>query len=114
MGPFNDQAEQPSKRPRTESAGRAHDMPSAEADSEPVEGEPLAARGPRRQRTRAAMACAVCRARKTKCDGRRPSCGFCQRTSSACQYDTVVEYAPDSASYVPCPSSCLRLCSHMT
>lgn len=97
MGPFNEQAEQPSKRPRTESAGRTDDMRSAEADSEPVADEPHTARGPRRQRTRAAMACAVCRARKTKCDGRRPSCGFCQRTSSACQYDTVVEYAPDSA-----------------
>ncbi|KAE8357172.1 hypothetical protein BDV27DRAFT_139831 [Aspergillus caelatus] len=51
-----------------------------------------------RQRTRAAIACAVCRSRKTKCDGRRPVCGYCHRTRSDCQYD-VVDAATTVLSY---------------
>lgn len=44
---------------------------------------------PRRvmHRYRASIACVICRGRKTKCDGRRPVCSYCQRTGSACAYD---------------------------
>jgi hypothetical protein len=31
-----------------------------------------------RPRRRAILACDVCRARRTKCDGQRPTCSFCQ------------------------------------
>ncbi|KAL3466524.1 hypothetical protein BJX64DRAFT_250226 [Aspergillus heterothallicus] len=37
-------------------------------------------------RRRAGRACTVCRARKTKCDNRRPVCGFCTATGGHCQY----------------------------
>jgi transcription factor-like protein/Zn(2)-Cys(6) binuclear cluster domain-containing protein len=33
------------------------------------------------------VACVPCRRRKTKCDGRRPSCSQCQTRDSPCQYD---------------------------
>lgn len=38
------------------------------------------------ERKRSSTACSVCRARKTKCDGRRPTCGFCRATSGNCRY----------------------------
>jgi hypothetical protein len=37
-------------------------------------------------RRRAANACIVCRARKTKCDGERPVCGFCKVSGGNCRY----------------------------
>jgi hypothetical protein len=33
------------------------------------------------------VACVPCRKRKTKCDGRRPTCSQCQTRDSPCQYD---------------------------
>jgi hypothetical protein len=38
------------------------------------------------QRKRAVAACEQCRARKTKCDNVRPTCGFCQRSHGRCIY----------------------------
>lgn len=38
------------------------------------------------ERKRSSTACSVCRARKTKCDGHRPTCGFCRATSGNCRY----------------------------
>lgn len=34
----------------------------------------------------AAQACETCRARKSKCDERRPKCGLCQRVGADCRY----------------------------
>ncbi|KAL1649935.1 hypothetical protein SLS58_001311 [Diplodia intermedia] len=34
----------------------------------------------------AAQACETCRARKSKCDERRPRCGLCQRVGAECRY----------------------------
>ncbi|KAK5264361.1 hypothetical protein LTR96_010378 [Exophiala xenobiotica] len=47
---------------------------------------------PKRQRTqlyekkRAAIACVVCRSRKSKCDGATPQCGFCEAVGAECKY----------------------------
>ena len=41
------------------------------------------------QKTRVAVACKVCRSRKTKCDSRWPVCSYCDRTNSDCQYDSI-------------------------
>ncbi|KAL1960921.1 hypothetical protein VTO42DRAFT_5905 [Malbranchea cinnamomea] len=38
------------------------------------------------ERRRAPRACLVCRARKTKCDNRRPACGFCVSAGGECIY----------------------------
>ena len=35
------------------------------------------------------IACIICRKRKLKCDGARPSCGTCSRLSHSCAYDEV-------------------------
>jgi hypothetical protein len=36
--------------------------------------------------TRIPRACANCQKKKTKCDGRKPTCGFCLRSGAACTY----------------------------
>ncbi|KAF1911756.1 hypothetical protein BDU57DRAFT_85766 [Ampelomyces quisqualis] len=38
------------------------------------------------KRHRVSLACAACRSRKTKCDGRRPKCQECVARESPCQY----------------------------
>ena len=38
-------------------------------------------------RTRGASACEKCRSRKTKCDNRRPACGYCSKHRIHCVYD---------------------------
>ncbi|KAM5360687.1 hypothetical protein ACJA88_014736 [Fusarium oxysporum] len=40
-------------------------------------------------RRRVAVACKVCRSRKTKCDSRWPVCSYCEKSNSECRYDTV-------------------------
>lgn len=40
----------------------------------------------RSKRQRTAIACDSCRARKTRCDGRRPSCGVCIDMEFDCKY----------------------------
>ncbi|KAL3457035.1 hypothetical protein BJX64DRAFT_293545 [Aspergillus heterothallicus] len=37
-------------------------------------------------RKRASIACATCRARKTRCDGAKPRCSFCEDLDINCQY----------------------------
>ncbi|KAH7142117.1 hypothetical protein EDB81DRAFT_899647, partial [Dactylonectria macrodidyma] len=39
-------------------------------------------------RTRGTVACQKCRSRKTKCDNRRPSCGYCLKVGEPCVYET--------------------------
>jgi hypothetical protein len=41
------------------------------------------------QRKRAPIACQFCRLRKTKCDGVKPVCGFCQYHEAQCVWGTV-------------------------
>lgn len=35
-------------------------------------------------RRRAVRACQVCRARRTKCDNKKPTCSFCEKTGAKC------------------------------
>lgn len=37
-------------------------------------------------RKRAAIACQLCRSRKSKCDNRRPTCGACSQAGAQCVY----------------------------
>jgi hypothetical protein len=37
-------------------------------------------------RTRGVTACQICRSRKTKCDNRRPTCGYCSKIGGTCIY----------------------------
>lgn len=38
------------------------------------------------KRARVSLACAACRTRKTKCDGKRPQCSECVTRDSCCRY----------------------------
>lgn len=43
------------------------------------------------QRKRAPIACQFCRLRKTKCDGVKPICGFCQHHSAQCIWGVATD-----------------------
>ncbi|KAK7519178.1 hypothetical protein IWZ03DRAFT_309418 [Phyllosticta citriasiana] len=59
--------------------------PPGSAGPSPGEGSVDGAQ--RRERAAiAAQACETCRARKSKCDEKRPKCGLCQRLGAECRY----------------------------
>ncbi|KAL3468892.1 hypothetical protein BJX99DRAFT_97439 [Aspergillus californicus] len=41
---------------------------------------------PERPQPRITRACVLCQKKKTKCDGRKPKCGFCLRSGTVCVY----------------------------
>ncbi|KAI5455883.1 hypothetical protein BGZ63DRAFT_100015 [Mariannaea sp. PMI_226] len=45
-------------------------------------------------RQRAALACDVCRSRRTKCDGAKPACLFCEVHGIECKYRAVAPPTP--------------------
>ncbi|KAB5558702.1 hypothetical protein GE09DRAFT_963282 [Coniochaeta sp. 2T2.1] len=49
----------------------------------------------KRKRSRMSTACSACRGRKSKCDGRRPACGYCRTRGFECQYESTLR-APTS------------------
>ncbi|KAK4648785.1 uncharacterized protein QC761_113830 [Podospora bellae-mahoneyi] len=46
------------------------------------------------------LACMICRKRKLKCDGIKPSCSTCSRLGHACQYDEVRRKSGPKRGYV--------------
>lgn len=46
------------------------------------------------------IACVVCRRRKLRCDGGRPSCGTCSRLGHECSYDEVRKKSGPKRGYV--------------
>ncbi|KAB8232268.1 putative C6 transcription factor Prf [Aspergillus alliaceus] len=46
------------------------------------------------------IACVVCRRRKLRCDGRKPSCGTCSRLGHECAYDEVRKKSGPKRGYV--------------
>ncbi|KAH7264670.1 hypothetical protein B0J15DRAFT_491208 [Fusarium solani] len=56
---------------------------------------PASRSGTSRRRTRTATACSTCRARRTRCDSRKPDCGFCRARGLQCHYEQS-EPAPTS------------------
>jgi hypothetical protein len=46
------------------------------------------------------IACVLCRKRKLRCDGTRPSCGTCKRLSHDCAYDEVRKKSGPKRGYV--------------
>ncbi|SCV02437.1 LAME_0H00518g1_1 [Lachancea meyersii CBS 8951] len=43
---------------------------------------------PIRKRNRVSLSCLECKARKTKCDKKRPRCGRCEKSGTCCTYNT--------------------------
>ena len=46
------------------------------------------------------IACVLCRKRKLKCDGTRPSCGTCSRLAHSCAYDDIRRKSGPKRGYV--------------
>lgn len=46
------------------------------------------------------IACVICRKRKLKCDGTKPSCGTCTRLGHTCAYDEVRRKSGPKRGYV--------------
>ncbi|PYH96482.1 hypothetical protein BO71DRAFT_448645 [Aspergillus ellipticus CBS 707.79] len=61
------------------------------------------------QRKRAIAACLPCRARKTKCDNIRPTCGFCANHDAQCTY---ADTANDHSSFDPASLAILERINH--
>ena len=70
------------------------DANSSRRDSN--EGRPLNETQPKAKR----IACVLCRKRKLKCDGARPSCSTCKRLAHDCQYDEVRKKSGPKRGYV--------------
>lgn len=79
---FNDLSRQPTKL-------------NDDADNQP-EAQDDASQVPKLKR----IACVLCRKRKLKCDGNKPSCGTCQRLQHDCSYDEVRRKSGPKRGYV--------------
>jgi hypothetical protein len=58
------------------------------------------------------IACVLCRKRKLKCDGTRPTCGTCKRLSHDCAYDEVRKKSGPKRGYVKLLEQRLRKLRH--
>ncbi|KAF4448422.1 vegetative cell wall gp1 [Fusarium albosuccineum] len=67
----------------------SRDATRRQASEDPETDDPR----PRKRRSRATVACRVCRTRKTRCDNRRPTCGYCSMQGLTCDYPSNT--APD-------------------
>lgn len=56
------------------------------------------------------IACVLCRKRKLRCDGTRPTCGTCKRLSHDCTYDEVRKKSGPKRGYVKLLEARLRTC----
>jgi len=54
------------------------------------------------------IACILCRKRKLRCDGARPTCGTCKRLSHDCAYDEVRKKSGPKRGYVKLLEARLR------
>jgi hypothetical protein len=57
------------------------------------------------------IACVLCRKRKLRCDGARPTCGTCKRLAHDCAYDEVRKKSGPKRGYVKLLEARLRRCS---
>ena len=56
------------------------------------------------------IACVICRKRKLRCDGGKPSCGTCARLAHDCSYDEVRRKSGPKRGYVKQLEARLGLC----
>jgi hypothetical protein len=55
------------------------------------------------------IACVLCRKRKLRCDGTRPTCGTCKRLAHDCAYDEVRKKSGPKRGYVKLLEARLRM-----
>jgi hypothetical protein len=58
------------------------------------------------------IACVLCRKRKLRCDGLRPTCSTCRRLSHDCAYDEVRKKSGPKRGYVKLLEQRLRASAH--
>ncbi|KAF2472004.1 uncharacterized protein BDR25DRAFT_342046 [Lindgomyces ingoldianus] len=86
-GFFNDLSQQvPDSNNSCESPSRSNSLDGGQKDD--------AANKPKR------IACVLCRRRKLRCDGTRPTCGTCKRLAHDCAYDEVRKKSGPKRGYV--------------
>lgn len=68
---------------------------------------PAAVDGPPRPKR---IACVLCRKRKLRCDGLRPSCGTCSRLAHDCAYDEIRRKSGPKRGYVKALEARLGSC----
>lgn len=56
------------------------------------------------------LACMICRKRKLKCDGIKPSCSTCSRLGHTCAYDEVRRKSGPKRGYVKALEERLSMC----
>ncbi|KAH8727511.1 fungal-specific transcription factor domain-containing protein [Phaeosphaeriaceae sp. PMI808] len=59
------------------------------------------------------IACVLCRKRKLRCDGSRPTCGTCKRLSHECAYDEVRKKSGPKRGYVKLLEQRLQQVEHL-
>lgn len=94
---FNDLSQQPSADANSSADGARRN--SDEAALGTNESQPKAKR----------IACVLCRKRKLRCDGARPTCGTCKRLSHECAYDEVRKKSGPKRGYVKLLEARLRM-----
>lgn len=96
-GFFNDLSQQPESNETRQS-------PTGTTNSQDAQGQDAASK-PKR------IACVLCRKRKLRCDGARPTCGTCKRLSHDCAYDEVRKKSGPKRGYVKLLEARLRASS---
>jgi hypothetical protein len=93
---FNDLNQQPSGDINGDEQDDARRHSGANADRD---AQPKAKR----------IACVLCRRRKLRCDGARPTCATCKRLSHDCAYDEVRKKSGPKRGYVKLLEARLRM-----
>lgn len=99
--------------PHAGRSARAADGARKRARRDSEERLPPKSNAPR-ARVRAPVACTACRGRKTKCDGLRPTCGYCEKTNAKCTYDTYDNAASHPASCQAVSQQVLQAVQYLT
>lgn len=81
------------------------DLPDSNEDQAPLRRE---SGGNDAQSKAKRIACVLCRKRKLRCDGARPSCGTCKRLAHDCAYDEVRKKSGPKRGYVKLLEARLR------
>jgi hypothetical protein len=89
--------------------GFFNDLSQQAADSNNANGQDAQNDAAAKQKR---IACVLCRKRKLKCDGSRPSCGTCQRLAHDCAYDEVRKKSGPKRGYVKLLEQRLRKTTH--
>lgn len=92
---FNDLSQQPPE------ASAARKSPST-AETGEAQKDEAAAKAKR-------IACVLCRRRKLRCDGTRPTCGTCKRLAHDCAYDEQRKKSGPKRGYVKLLEARLRM-----